>query len=376
MISTKTILILLFAFLFVSAVFAADAGAAKKAAGAKTEEVKSATKPVDTKPVDTKPVDTKPVETKPVETKPVETKPVDTKPVDTKPVDTKPKPVETKPVDTQHQQQQPKVETKEQPKKAAPKADSQPNAGGSAVDDIQKQALVFLHKAQVQAEHLFAEARILYVKYGQIAHDNAERIVDKYFSVQNAVLLKTNFFNIYGVLALSLGFFILAFFSSKIDWVFSLNPVRAFLSAFGLGVFFTLYGFTHLVKDPAALVAKNAPEAIESLEVVALGWFATLLALNFASVLRGGVRNLIQFITSGLLFVEYFELKHHIEAHTGSLPPYSLILLAFAVLTFLSFAQLEASINPAVVYKVGYQVNDSNTPTKEKINKANKKKTH
>jgi len=499
-------IVLLIAFLFVGAIFAAE-GTAKQATGAKAADATKpvdiktggakveveAAKPVDTKPVD-KPVDTKPVETKPVETKPqqqppaaeapkTETKPEAAKPaaepkkeavkpeavpkieevkpqaapkhetvaeqakpvepkvepkVETKveevkvethaaepvktetkpaaePVKTETKPAaepaktetkpaaepaktETKPAAKPKEAEKPaetksetkpatetkktaekkteKTETKEKTKKATK---TEPSTGGSALDDIQKVALEYLGKAQVLAEKYLAEARVYYVKYSQIAQDNAEKLVDKYLSAQNAKLLKTNFFNFYGVLAVTLAFFILAFISSKIDWVFSLNPVRAFLSAFGLGVFFTLYGFTRLVKDPAPLVAKSAPESIENLQIVALGWFAVLVALNFVSVLRGGFRNLLQFLTSSLLFVEYFELKHHIEEHTGSLPPYSLILLAFMILSYLSFAQLEAITNPAVVYNVDYKVKSSSSPShevttvKEKKTKSSKK---
>jgi len=227
---------------------------------------------------------------------------------------------------------------------------------GFSFENIQKTATTYAHKAFDQAEKLLSESRHRFAKYSRTAQENADKLVDKYFAVENAKLIKANLFNVYGVLAGSLALVTLAFTASKINWLFSLNPLRAFFSAFGLGVFSTLYALTYLVKDPATLVAKNAPEALESFETLTFVWFSLLVALNGASITKGGLRNILQFLISALLFVDHFGARGHIEAQTGTLPPHSLNLLVFFVLTLLSFAELDAYVTPSVVYPLDFKI--------------------
>jgi len=255
----------------------------------------------------------------------------------------------------------PKAAPKAAPK-TTPTTTATPKDEGFSLEQFQKLAITYSNQALDNAQDLLDDARVHFAKYSKVAQDRADQIVDKYFAPETAKVIKTNLFNLYGILAASLALVGFVFTATKINWIFSLNPARAFLSAFGFGVFATIYGLTYLVKDPVTLVAKASPQSVDSFENITFGWFSLLVALNATSiVLKGGFRNILQFLTSALLFVDHFGARAHIEAQTGTLPPHTINLLVFSVLSFLSFAQLEAEAHPGTVINLGYQTKNPST---------------
>jgi len=181
-------------------------------------------------------------------------------------------------------------------------------------------------------------------KYVLAARDSAEKIVDKYFPGERAQWIKINLFNVYGIAVAALVFIVLSFLITKIEWLFSLGTIRAFSSAFGLGIFSTLFVLTYVVKDPATLVAKNSPENLDNFQLLSFSWFSLLFFLNSIATLQGGFKNLLQLLVSGALFIEQFGLNGHVEAYAGTLPPYSVEILVFTLLSLLSFSQIPIAV--------------------------------
>jgi len=356
----------------------------------KSEPIDTTTKSTDTVVVDTPPKkDELPVVVETVsppakeDTKPSSPEPVVEEKEVVPPKEEKPQVVEDK--------EEKKVEKKEEKKtsedkstkksdkkKSTPKSDKgESDQVSDTVEKVKTMLLEFSQTALAFVQSLFTNSD----KNTQLVLDNANKIVDKYFDAGSAEWIKTNLFNVYGVVVAAFVFIFSAFLVTRIQWLFTLYTLRAFLSTLGLGVFLTLFVIASLTKDPSIAIAKNNPEIFDNLKGLGLTWFSVLFLLNFLALFRGSVGNFLQLVVSHLLLVDFFGFSHHVEEFTGPLSAYSLLVVTFSLLTLLSFGKLVPSTKDRKEREkekekvVSVKAPRSSTPTNKDSSKHKKQKS-